>query len=356
MALVPSGLLAAPAPIVELRLDGPIGPAGADYVLRGLARAQEQGAQLLILNMDTPGGLDTSMRAIIKAILASPVPVASYVAPSGARAASAGTYILYASHIAAMAPGTNLGAATPVAIGMPGAPSGKPAGEEAKPDEEGGQETPADAMSAKQINDASAYIRGLAQLRGRNVEWAEQAVRQAHSLSAEEALQRKVVDYLASDLADLLLVDAGHDDFGRLRNSDGDANRRLIDDVVAEAECQLQVLALKRRAVTNAVDFELALVTVLNTLQDVFDHRAGHAPLRTSILGVVDRLYDNSVVFELHGDFVICDEEKFTLRALDGDLLAFDRGGHTSRNRNGLLTDTRHSFSCLFAMEIPCPS
>ncbi|MBE0621833.1 MAG: nodulation protein NfeD [Burkholderiales bacterium] len=206
--LWPAWLAAAPAPVLLLTINGAIGPATADYVHRGIEHARAEGAQLLVLQMDTPGGLDTSMRAIIKDILSAPMPVAAFVAPAGARAASAGTYILYASHIAAMAPATNLGAATPVQIGgaeekdKPVENSDKKAGKKAEKDNGGSGLT--SAMTRKQVHDASAYIRGLAQMRGRNAEWAERAVREAVSLSSAEALKMNVIDLVADDVPQLL--------------------------------------------------------------------------------------------------------------------------------------------------------
>jgi membrane-bound serine protease (ClpP class) len=209
---------AATAPVLVLQVDGVIGPATADFVHRSLDKAQRRGARLLVLRMDTPGGLDTSMRKIIKDILASPIPVATYVAPSGARAASAGTYILYASHIAAMAPATNLGAATPIALGgdLSGADSrqGEPSGSNGKTGRKSGEDGPAaedrpalssrDALREKSVHDAAAYIRSLAQLRGRNADFAEQAVLRATSLSADEALKQGVIDVIATSVPDLL--------------------------------------------------------------------------------------------------------------------------------------------------------
>ncbi|MDD3618701.1 MAG: nodulation protein NfeD [Desulfobulbaceae bacterium] len=193
-----------PRTVVVLSIKGPIGPAISDYVVRGLHKAEEAGAAAVILQMDTPGGFDHSMREIISHILASPVPVISYVAPGGSRAASAGTYILYASHVAAMAPTTNLGAATPIKVGgLPGMPDKEPESADKK-EEDKDKFLPKDALERKMINDAVAYITALARRHGRNAEWAERAVREAVSLNAGEALELGVIDLVAANLEELL--------------------------------------------------------------------------------------------------------------------------------------------------------
>lgn len=204
-----------------LDIKGTIGPATSDYVHTGFIRAHEHGAAMIVLRVDTPGGLDAAMRDIVKEILASRLPVVGYVAPSGARAASAGTYILQACHIAAMAPATTLGSATPVRVGaLPRIPDTSPEpdsppssdNEPATDDKdqtsadstEAGARQPASTMERKLINDAAAYLRGLATLRGRNAEWAESAVRTADNLAAAEAQAQGVIDVVATDLPDLL--------------------------------------------------------------------------------------------------------------------------------------------------------
>lgn len=186
---------------IILEVKGVIGPVLSEYIQNGIAKASQQKVSVLILEMDTPGGLDSSMRAIIKDILASPVPVVTYVAPEGSRAASAGTYILYASHIAAMAPATNLGAATPIRIGDF---QGKEKPADSSPEDEK-KEPITDPLQKKMINDAEAYIRALADRHNRNADWGAKAVREAVSLTAKEALQEQVIDIVAADIEDLLV-------------------------------------------------------------------------------------------------------------------------------------------------------
>ena len=195
------------ATAVKLEIKGAIGPATGAYIVKGIAHAEDINAQLIIIEMDTPGGLDSAMRDIIKGILNSRVPVVTYVSPSGSRAASAGTYILYASHIAAMSPATNLGAATPVQIGggeTPAPPGPEKDNDGADDTEKAEPRSTKTAMEKKVINDAVAYIRGLAELRNRNGDWAEQAVREAESLSAQEALEKNVIDVVADSIPNLL--------------------------------------------------------------------------------------------------------------------------------------------------------
>ncbi len=232
-----------------VELEGAIGPASADYFMRALEQGGEDGIDLLVLRLDTPGGLDKSMRDMIKTILASTVPVATYVAPNGSRAASAGTYIMYASHIAAMAPATNIGSSTPVNLGGEGSPlpfptaPQPPADEGESGDDESGSEdeqdaepkdgpAPAAAMDRKVVNDAVSYIKGLAELRGRNADWAEATVRDAANLTATEALEMNVIDLVAASLTELLeAVD------GRTVNAGG------VDLTISSSNAHIEFIA-----------------------------------------------------------------------------------------------------------------
>jgi membrane-bound serine protease (ClpP class) len=281
-------MLAAPASAAQralvLNVDGVIGPAIADFIVRGLHGAAPSDTAVVVLRMNTPGGLDTSMRQIISAILASPVPVVTYVAPSGARAASAGTYIAYASAIAAMAPGTNIGAATPVQLGggplLPGGGS-----EQKQTQQKNKTDETADTETRKIVNDAIAYIKSLAAVSGRNADWAADAVRSAVSLPATEALALHVIDVIADDVPDLLRkID------GRTVTIAGKPVRLAtagLDVVTVAPDWRTELLAL----VTNPnVAYILLLIGVYGLILEFFNPGAV-APGLIGVISLVVALY-----------------------------------------------------------------
>jgi len=267
-----------------LGIKGAIGPATADYLKRGLEKAQTEAVSLIVLQMDTPGGLDVAMREIVQAIIASPIPVVTYVAPSGARAASAGTYILYASHIAAMAPGTNLGAATPVQIGGFGIAPEDFKGDDKEPPTLGkpikyddneiqkdkAVKSASETMTHKMVNDAEAYLRSLAQMHGRNPEWAAEAVRESASLSAKDALEKGVIDLMAVNIAELL--------------------KRINSK-------QINVLGQKRRLVTTGVEVTTLEPDWRNKLLSVItDPNVAYILMLLGIYGLFFELYNPGAI------------------------------------------------------------
>ena len=249
-------------------INGAIGPATADYFIRALQEAAKDDVELVVMKLDTPGGLVSSLRDMVKEILASPVPVAVYVAPNGARAASAGTYLMYASHIAAMSPVTNIGSSTPVSIGGEGGGFPAPGGfDDPRNSDEQGEESeespPSDpsAMDKKVVNDAVAYIRSLAELRGRNADWAELTVREAANLTASKALEMNVIEYIANDLQELLEAINGT----TISNVDGaDVTLETANATVVEVETDWRYEFLK--VITDPNIAYLLLIIGINAL------------------------------------------------------------------------------------------
>ena len=232
------------APVILIDIKGAIGFVAAEHLARGLKRAAAEKAPALVVRLDTPGGLLSSTREMIQAILASPVPVVMYVAPDGSRAASAGTYLLYASHVAAMSPGTHLGAATPIALsapGLPGAPAPSPSKPKTDSDKQADQD-PGSVSARKSLNDAIAYIRSLAELRGRNADWAEKAVRDAATLTASAALKERAIDLIAKDVPDLMAQIDGRS----VKTSAGDVRLETKGRALVEikADWKMQIMSV----------------------------------------------------------------------------------------------------------------
>lgn len=235
-------------PLHVITYDGIINPVSSELFVTAIGQAERADAEALIIQLDTPGGLDTSMREIIKAMIASEVPIIVYVSPSGGRAASAGVFITVAAHLAAMAPGTNVGAAHPVAMG--------------------GQMD--DDMKKKVENDAAAYIRSLSERRGRNAEWAEKAVRESVSITEKEAVQLKIVDFVAEDLSDLI--------------------KKIDGRTVITAAGERTLSTAHSEVVKNRIGFRLRI------LKAISDPNVAYVLMLLGVTGLIAELYSPGAV------------------------------------------------------------
>ena len=258
-------LLASSPTIMKLEIKGTVGPASSYYLKEGMTVALQQNAQYILIELDTPGGLSSSMREMIQQIANSTLPVIMYVSPKGARAASAGTYLLYASHVAAMAPGTNLGAATPVNI-MP------------KPMIEDANATTPSALEKKAMNDAIAYIKSLAELNERNITWAVEAVKEAKSISAKDALSYGVIDLIADNTNELLNKLEGRS----VSVSDKNITLRTKDAVIVtfESDWKNQFLAI-------ITDPNIAYILLIIAIYGIFFELMNPGAIVPGVIGMI---------------------------------------------------------------------